>query len=72
MSKRAGMLPCRKVITSLATELEKRTKSVERHLARCPNCRAYFDSLRKTVILYRRWLTQLPAGSSNQLKHHTN
>lgn|GEM_PF-7065397 len=72
MLKRAGALPCRKVITYLATEFDKRTQSVERHLALCPNCRAYFDSLRKTVILYRRWLAQLPTESSNQWKHHTD
>jgi len=68
MFKRARPLPCRKVITYLATELDRRTQSVERHLAQCPNCRAYVDSLHKMVILYRRWL--LPAESRDPQKHH--
>jgi len=26
---------------------------VRKHLAHCPNCTAYLDSLKKTVLLYR-------------------
>ncbi len=28
---------------------------IRRHLAECPNCTAYLDSLKKTVALYRHY-----------------
>jgi len=29
-------------------------KEIKAHLRRCPNCTAYLDSLKKTILLYRR------------------
>ncbi len=28
-------------------------KKLRDHLAQCPNCAAYYDSLKKTIVLYR-------------------
>jgi predicted anti-sigma-YlaC factor YlaD len=30
-------------------------REIRKHLKRCPNCTAYLDSLKKTVLLYRRY-----------------
>lgn len=30
-----------------------RCRQIKKHLATCPDCRAYLDSLKKTVALYR-------------------
>jgi anti-sigma factor RsiW len=30
-----------------------RCRQIKRHLDECPNCRAYLDSLKKTIVLYR-------------------
>lgn len=50
---------CRNVARHLQEELDARLQSracreIRKHLAQCPNCTAYLDSLRKTVLLYRR------------------
>ena len=51
---------CREVAKHLQEELDARLQSracreLRKHLAHCPNCTAYLDSLRKTVLLYRRF-----------------
>lgn len=53
-------LACRKVARHLLEELDGDLQSracseIRKHLAQCPNCTAYLDSLRKTVLLYRRF-----------------
>ena len=30
-------------------------KKLREHLAKCPDCAAYYDSLRKTIVLYRNY-----------------
>ena len=41
---------CEELDTKLATA---KCRELKRHLAKCPNCTAYLDSLKKTVLLYR-------------------
>lgn len=41
---------------TLDAELQSRAcREIRKHLADCPNCTAYLDSLRKTVLLYKRF-----------------
>ncbi|MCK4578776.1 MAG: zf-HC2 domain-containing protein [Candidatus Marinimicrobia bacterium] len=44
-------------------------KEVQRHLEGCPDCRAQFDSIRKTVSIYRKAHTdeQLPGNVEERL-----
>jgi predicted anti-sigma-YlaC factor YlaD len=30
-------------------------KKLREHLAKCPDCAAYYDSLKKTIVLYRNY-----------------
>ncbi len=30
-------------------------KKLREHLAKCPDCAAYYDSLKKTILLYRNY-----------------
>jgi hypothetical protein len=51
---------CRKVAKHFQDELDaelqsRACKEIRKHLALCPNCTAYLDSLRKTVLLYKRF-----------------
>ncbi len=51
---------CWQVAKHLQEELDARLQSracreIRKHLAQCPNCMAYLDSLRKTVLLYKRF-----------------
>ncbi|HTY35772.1 MAG TPA: zf-HC2 domain-containing protein [Bacteroidota bacterium] len=40
----------------LDTKLHARScREIRKHLADCPNCTAYLDSLKKTVFLYRHY-----------------
>ena len=48
---------CHDVLNHICEELDTRLTSakcreLKRHLEKCPNCTAYLDSLRKTIILY--------------------
>ncbi len=50
---------CKSVAEHLQLELDSKLRSiafrkVRQHLAKCPNCAAYLDSLKKTVTLYKR------------------
>ena len=50
---------CQEILKELSAyiddELEARLcAEIEAHLAGCPDCQAMVDTLRKTVILYRR------------------
>ena len=51
---------CREVAKHLQNQLDAELLSpacreIRRHLRQCPNCTAYLDSLKKTVLLYRRY-----------------
>ncbi len=43
-----------------------RCRALKKHLAHCPNCTAYLDSLRKTVYLYKFY--QDPRSPGKTLK----
>jgi len=50
-------MKCTDVVDHICDELDNRLSSakcreIKRHLARCPNCTAYLDSLKKTIRLY--------------------
>lgn len=54
---------CRDVARHLQDELDSKLLSracreIRRHLAGCPNCTAYLDSLQKTILLYKRFPDQ--------------
>lgn len=51
---------CNEVYRHLCQNLDERLNTPEcrqfrEHLARCPNCIAYLDSLKKTISLYRQY-----------------
>ena len=48
---------CSDVLNHICEELDTKLTSakcreLKRHLEQCPNCTAYLDSLRKTIMLY--------------------
>jgi len=54
---RTKTLKCSSVLDHICNELDTKISSrkcqeIRRHLARCPNCTAYLDSLKKTIRLY--------------------
>jgi len=59
-------MPCPDKIDQICTELgvdidSDVCKELHAHLEECPDCKAYVDSLRKTVYLYRRLPGVLPS-----------
>lgn len=51
---------CPDVLDHICEELDSKLttaqcREIKRHLAKCPNCTAYLDSLKKTVKLYRSY-----------------
>jgi hypothetical protein len=49
---------CKEVFNYICDNLDERIDSaqcseIRGHLDRCPNCKAYLDSLRKTILLYQ-------------------
>lgn len=57
-------MPCPDMVERICAELGENIDSevcteIRQHLATCPDCSAYVDSLKKTVYLYR----QLPENS---------
>ena len=52
------MTQCRKVYRRICENLDQgldspECREIKRHLEQCPDCLAYLDSLKKTVLLYR-------------------
>ncbi len=52
------MPDCRKLLAQMSEYIDGELPqdlcaSLERHLADCPNCRVMFDSLTKTIKIYR-------------------
>ncbi len=52
------IITCRGVARHVTENLDERlggraSYDIRAHLNRCPNCAAYLDSLKKTVMLYR-------------------
>jgi predicted anti-sigma-YlaC factor YlaD len=51
-------LTCKEIAKHICGELDDKLDSprchkIKEHLAKCPNCTAYLDSLKKTIRLYR-------------------
>jgi hypothetical protein len=51
---------CPEILDHICEELDTKISSakcreIKRHLAQCPNCTAYLDSLKKTVKLYKTY-----------------
>ncbi len=46
------------ICTNLDANLNSaRCRQIKKHIAECPDCGAYLDSLRKTIYLYREYPT---------------
>jgi anti-sigma factor RsiW len=46
----------------------RRCREIRRHLGACPDCRAYLESLKATVVLYRSLpAPPLPKGAHDRL-----
>jgi predicted anti-sigma-YlaC factor YlaD len=64
---------CREVFNYICDNLDERMDSpqcraIHSHLARCPNCLAYLDSLKKTIHLYRAYPeSRLPEKARKKL-----
>lgn len=59
-------MPCRDVLDFICTQFgedddSERCRSVREHLARCPDCSSYCDSLEKMIGLYRAASPEFPA-----------
>ena len=55
-------MKCSDVYLYVCTNLDQnlnsaRCRRIKKHIAECPDCNAYLDSLRKTVFLYREYPT---------------
>jgi len=46
-----------------------RCRALKKHLAHCPNCTAYLDSLRKTVYLYKTYPDPLVPWKTRKKLH---
>ena len=51
---------CKQMYTHICDNLDQdidspQCREIKRHLDDCPNCVAYLDSLKKTIILYREY-----------------
>ena len=56
---------CEELDTKLSTA---QCRELKRHLAKCPNCTAYLDSLKKTIRLYSSVpVKRPPLKARNQL-----
>lgn len=58
--KKTRSIRCPDVLNHICEELDTelssaRCREIRRHLANCPNCTAYLDSLKKTIKLYRSY-----------------
>ena len=62
---------CPDVLNHICEELDTKLTSAQcrelkRHLAKCPNCTAYLDSLKKTVSLYAAAPVRRPSASTRK------
>ena len=66
-------MKCEKVYLHICDHLDEdinsaRCQQIRQHLAECPNCSAYLDSLKKTIKLYRALPTPpVPVGTHREL-----
>ena len=66
-------MKCDKVYLHICDHLDEeitspRCRQIKQHLEECPNCRAYLDSLKKTIVLYKAMPEpSVPAGTHREL-----
>lgn len=65
-------LTCKEVINQLCEHLGELPDSpvciaIQDHLKECENCNNFYDSLEKTVVLYRNYSADLPEGAHERL-----
>jgi len=67
------MTKCTDVVDHICNELDTKLSSakcrqIKRHLAKCPNCTAYLDSMKKTIRLYSTYPDpRVPAKTRRKL-----
>jgi predicted anti-sigma-YlaC factor YlaD len=70
---RLKKINCTSVAEHVCGELDEDINSpacraIKKHLKSCPNCTAYLDSLKKTVLIYKRTSNpRFPAKARNKL-----
>ena len=42
-------------------------KKLREHLSQCPDCNAYYDSLKKTIVLYRDYDVEMKGSRVKQI-----
>ncbi len=55
---------CEKVDQDLASPT---CKKLREHLEKCPDCAAYYDSLKKTIVLYRNYDVEMKGSRVTQI-----
>jgi anti-sigma factor RsiW len=66
-------MTCRKTYRYICDNLDERLDSprcrqIRQHLEKCPHCRAYLDSIKKTVAIYRSDIAPgIPASAHRRL-----
>jgi len=66
-------MKCSDVYLYVCTNLDQnlnsaRCRRIKKHIAECPDCSAYLDSLRKTIHLYKEYPTpHIPASVHRRL-----
>ncbi len=66
------MTNCRSVHRYVCENLDEninsaRCRAIRKHLQTCPDCTAYLDSIKKTVLLYRTMSKSGPSASSHRV-----
>ncbi|MBI3787478.1 MAG: zf-HC2 domain-containing protein [Ignavibacteriales bacterium] len=64
-------IKCKDVAGHIETQLDAPLTSaserkIRQHLQRCPNCTAYLDSMKKTVLLYRNLPSPHPSRNAEK------
>jgi len=67
-------IKCKEVALYLCENLTEglnsaRCRALKKHLAHCPNCTAYLDSLRKTVYLFKAYRDPRVPGKTRKKLH---
>lgn len=67
-------MDCKRTYKYICENLDKDLNSptctqIKKHLDTCPNCVAYLDTLKKTILLYREYdKPELKKSTKNRLK----
>ncbi len=65
-------LTCKEVINQVCEHLGELPDSpvciaIQDHLKECDNCTNFYDSLEKTITLYKKYSPELPEGAHERL-----